>query len=454
MTRLFLLLMVLGLAAGAAAQDAHYWDTQYGTKAELLGGLVVGAPSDISATFYNPAWIALRSDPSLLLTTRALEYSKLTMDSRATGDDAAYSQFRPAPGFLGGRFGPRDVEGWTLSWSYLERMRFRYDASAQLVSAGDTLDTIAEAYRQIETNDNWYGVTFSRKLGERTGLGVTLYGAYRSQHRRDHAFAQGYAPGIGSSTVQLATDFSAWHLRTLAKIGLAFDYRPVSFGVTVTTPSVGLMGGGQMYQSFTASNVDIDDDGVPDEFLAGSTQEDLDSRWKTPLSVAAGASWRSGRWGVHVTAEWFNRVSAFDLIEAAPYTALTHDHELVADYSVELRSVLNFGVGLDHRFSERFAFYGAVRSDFAAQQSETISGVLMSTWDMWHMSAGASYRFLGVELTTGLEYSHGTETAASPPELPDDGVGGGLVDLNEVDVDYRRLKLLLGFDLSALMNSD
>jgi hypothetical protein len=30
----------------AAAQDAHYWTNQYGTRAELLGGLVVGSVVD------------------------------------------------------------------------------------------------------------------------------------------------------------------------------------------------------------------------------------------------------------------------------------------------------------------------------------------------------------------------------------------------------------------------
>ena len=42
------------VAAPAAAQDAHYWSQQYGTRSELLSGAVVGSPQDLSTTFYNP----------------------------------------------------------------------------------------------------------------------------------------------------------------------------------------------------------------------------------------------------------------------------------------------------------------------------------------------------------------------------------------------------------------
>jgi len=38
--------MLLLLATGARAQDTHYWNIQYGTRATLLGGAVIGSVSD------------------------------------------------------------------------------------------------------------------------------------------------------------------------------------------------------------------------------------------------------------------------------------------------------------------------------------------------------------------------------------------------------------------------
>ena len=37
-----------------AAQDAQYWNIQYGPVGQLLGGQVVGSTRDLLATYYNP----------------------------------------------------------------------------------------------------------------------------------------------------------------------------------------------------------------------------------------------------------------------------------------------------------------------------------------------------------------------------------------------------------------
>jgi hypothetical protein len=54
-----------------SAQDTHYWTDQFGTSAELLGGIVVGSVRDLSSTYYNPGAIALSRDENLILNTSA-----------------------------------------------------------------------------------------------------------------------------------------------------------------------------------------------------------------------------------------------------------------------------------------------------------------------------------------------------------------------------------------------
>ena len=46
--------LILVFAGPIHAQDAHYWNNQYGTRAEHVGGLVVGGVLDLSTTYYNP----------------------------------------------------------------------------------------------------------------------------------------------------------------------------------------------------------------------------------------------------------------------------------------------------------------------------------------------------------------------------------------------------------------
>ena len=45
---LFIILFFCYLKIGFA-QDSHYWTNQYGTDAQLLGGLVVGSVNDLSS---------------------------------------------------------------------------------------------------------------------------------------------------------------------------------------------------------------------------------------------------------------------------------------------------------------------------------------------------------------------------------------------------------------------
>ncbi len=75
-TRSFLaMFFAVGLAAGAAAQDAHYWTEQFGNRARLLGGSVVGSARDLSATYYNPGGLALVPTAEILLAGNVFTYT-------------------------------------------------------------------------------------------------------------------------------------------------------------------------------------------------------------------------------------------------------------------------------------------------------------------------------------------------------------------------------------------
>src|SRR5262245_9406973 len=63
-------------ASLAGAQDSNYWTNAYGTRSQLLGGVVVGSPGDISSTYYNPGALALTQSTELLLAGNAYQYQR------------------------------------------------------------------------------------------------------------------------------------------------------------------------------------------------------------------------------------------------------------------------------------------------------------------------------------------------------------------------------------------
>ena len=79
------IILIIGfvLITGSSAQDTHYWNLQYGTRSTLLGGAVIGSVSDMAATYYNPAALALFSAPEILLSGKVYQYNSLSMKNGA-----------------------------------------------------------------------------------------------------------------------------------------------------------------------------------------------------------------------------------------------------------------------------------------------------------------------------------------------------------------------------------
>jgi hypothetical protein len=78
--------MVLALIAGvssASAQDSNYWSSAFGTRSQLLGGVVIGSPGDISAVYYNPGAFALAGAAEILLAGSAYQYQRVSIDNGA-----------------------------------------------------------------------------------------------------------------------------------------------------------------------------------------------------------------------------------------------------------------------------------------------------------------------------------------------------------------------------------
>ena len=71
------------LTARSSAQDTHYWNLQYGTSSNLLGGAVIGSVLDMAATYYNPAALALFPTPKILLSGKVYQLNEITLNNGA-----------------------------------------------------------------------------------------------------------------------------------------------------------------------------------------------------------------------------------------------------------------------------------------------------------------------------------------------------------------------------------
>ena len=150
---------------------------------------------------------------------------------------------------------------------------------------------------------------------------------------------------------------------------------------------------------------------------------------------------------MHFTAEYFASADQSGTLTPEPYTAQSTGEQREWSLGLEQKAVLNFGLGFDHRFNDRLSLYGAGRSDFSSIDENVASDLLMSTWDLWHLSTGAAFQFLGIEFTSGLQYSFGNGVTGRLVDLTDDDPTDATGGYQTTDVRYRRLKAVVGFDL-------
>lgn len=437
----------LALYPGAAgAQDAHYWTNQYGTRAELLGGLVVGSVVDLSATYYNPGALAHVANPTLILTTDAWEIIGIRLDTGSGEEfDLSSTRLRAAPRIFAVQV-PSEESKHKFAVSVLTRHDFDLEVEAGAVIPRDSVTSgatdfvaSAETARRARLSEGWAGITWAYPLSDRVGLGATGFFAIRSRRiRRQLTASLVDTAGTGTATIQY-DDLSYWNVRALAKVGLQFDLDPVQLGVTVTTPGLSLFGGGETKVSFSVINPDTLSTVLDNSELVANIQKGLPSTYRSPLSVAVGAEYDLGRTSLFITGEWFDGVDAYAIVDADPFVGQTTGDTLSADIIQSLDAVINLGVAVEHALSDGVELYGAVFTDRSAYDREAVDPIPIATWDILHFTAGAAFQVGSIDLTVGASYGHGNGES-----LPLDLLG----QPTDIKGSYRSFKLILGFQLA------
>jgi hypothetical protein len=425
--------------AVAGAQDSQYWNVQYGPVAELLGGVVVGSSRDLSATFYNPGALALARDPSLLASVQSFEAVRIKAKSDPPLLDFSDTTVRPSPSLFAFAL-PRSWTGsHTIAISSLTRQDF--DLRLDNWQVTPTRQGAESLFDQSLT-ESWFGLSWAHRAGG-VGLGVTTYVAYRGQRTRKEISGEAaLSPTTGGAGL-LVEDFDYSNYRLLWKAGLSTQHETWDAGLTFTTPAVRLFGSGSA--SYARSAVGADLGTGPTVAVSVQHQDGLESRYQSPWSVAAGGAWRRGRNAFHATAEWFDSVAAFDVLDTTPFAGDAAAAGLVKRLNHQAKSVVNFGAGYQRTVSERFSYYGAFTTDFTFANKDESGTNSLSTWDIYHLTAGTSLVVGNVKLTMGAAYAFGSDQRSVSTLVVPAG-GPPALTPTPLDVKFSRLRVLVGFD--------
>jgi len=443
---------VLLVAGVSSAQDTHYWTQNYGTRGELLQGTVVGSIIDLSSVYYNPGTLALQRNPAVILGTKAFELQTITLEDTKRGVEAPLESrsFGPAPTIFAGIFPPRWLDG-QLAYSVLTRndFDFRLEAVGSGTLAPARADSIVLAGGEVFLDQNmtgvWGGPTWSRAWGK-MGVGVTGFVAYHGQRTRSQLIVQGLRPSGEGAAATFIDNIDYWHFRLVFKAGVAWNYMPLTFGIAATAPGVGLYGRGSALIDFFSVGFDIDNDGVRDTELIANFADDLPADYKSPGSIAGGASYRYKKTTVHTSAEYFGSVDEYEVMPTQVFASPTTGEQYTQSTTLALDNVFNWGVGIEQHVIDWFKVYGSFITDNSAYVPGTSTTVAVSNWDLKHVMGGAAFTFLDTDVTLGIGYSWGSERLREIEHLQTDAEQAGAPDL---DVDallkYRKWNFIIGF---------
>jgi hypothetical protein len=454
-----LLLILTAVPVAALAQDTHYWTNAYGTRGQLVGGVVIGSIVDLSSTFYNPGAITKTPDTNLIITTNAFQLTSIGLEGVFGGNEDVQSwQFGAAPSIFAFRFTDKEKTN-QFAASYLTRYTstlrdslYQIDQRNFLDWTGGGIDDFTGSYNgELRLYEGWGGISWSRALSDGIGIGITQYIAYREQHGTFETIVQGVDPVTQEGGAALVMDeYNYWHVRTLWKLGAFFDYNPITFGISLTTPSIGFFGDGDVFYNRSVINLDIDDDGTPESSLASNYQDDVDITYRSPLSIGAGMSYRFGgplgKSVIHFSLEWFSGLDDYTVIDVEDFTTQTSGETVSNDLTLALSPVLNWGFGFEQIFSDRFTMYGSFIRDGAAYSTTSDSRIALATYDLYHVSWGSAFSIFGLHITFGLGFGFGSTTVHRVPPI-DSIEEGGLPIIDPVDstLKYRRILGLIGF---------
>jgi hypothetical protein len=412
-------------ARPAYSQDAHYWTYQYGTRATLLGGAVIGSVLDLSGTYYNPGGLSLIEDPDTLMAAKVFHYPRVSLTRHGEGGvNINSSNLGPAPSLIAGRFKFKGLGKHWLGYSFLSRQDVRLALSFSSVETRDILpavpgpEIVASEFRMEEKlREPWFGLTWAYRIKDGIGIGVTQYLTVRT-HR---ASAQSMVEALGADG-RLALSFGSRqyfyrNTRILWKIGAAFDFERFTLGLTLTTPSLKLFGRGTTGVNVTVVGIDMDGDGIGDDFLAADYRTGLGSSCRTPVSLAVGTTFKLRRLRVYASAEWFGGSGEFVVIDAEDFEAQSSGERVSTDVTHELASVLNVGLGIEFLVAPKVKTYASFTTDQSAREPGTDTNLSLTDWNIYHFLTGAEFTVRRTALTVGLGYSFGDREVGGRPGI-------------------------------------
>jgi hypothetical protein len=424
----FLLLLLTG--SFISAQDTHYWTQQFGTRSALMGGAVIGGVKNHSVIFYNPGGLGFIDTASLSINADAYTLENIKFEN-ALGQKQDYKSdyLGSIPLLVGGIFRSSPDKKLKIAYGLINPVDFIFDATAridtyqEIVSGNESPgpeEFIAQGSLKSRLKESVGAVGFSRQLNENWSVGISNYFIVRSMNMSRSLYTRMYLNNATNDLVSssFVRELDFFNVRYQAKIGLAYEKKNFSAGITISAPSLNIFGSGVIAVDLIGNNMKIDNSRT--DFLANDRQDKLKSKYKSPVSVSGGINWTANRNYFGLAVQYFGKVAAYDVMQAKPsafvrpaslYDKLQSDQYLRV--KVAAKNVLNVAIGYEHNLNEGVSITASFRTNNSyfdkSLKDEVGLKPEFTSWNIYHMAGGVTLSKGRNQLSLGLLYSFGSD---------------------------------------------
>ncbi|MCX6248221.1 MAG: hypothetical protein NTW10_10840 [Bacteroidetes bacterium] len=426
----FLFILFISISFHTYSQDDHYWAQQFGAISTLMGGAMIGGVRDNTAIFYNPGALGFITIPSLSVDANVYKVDKIFIeDGAGTGLNLNSAQLSIYPQIISGLVSIFRNERLRLSYALLTRqysnvlMNLRYNGEKNSTPEDPDSYIYTGAFDYTnQLNEQWGGLGLGYKINDNLSVGVSGFITYRAQSYQLTNFLRII------DTVNNTLDFGSINndknlkykvFSMLGKFGINYEKGCWRLGLTVTTPAIKLYSSGEIQRE--VSMVLVTDDTLTGSggFAIIDRTDKAKVKFRYPLSIGAGAEYKTEKTQIALSAEYFFGIKPYHLFEPNEdpfvYPPAYKDS---ADSKPYLNSflhvinsskpVLNFAVGFNQRLGKQFSLMAGFRTDFSSFRKSDETDSYLHTggqWDLYHVSLGLSYHKIRNSITAGITYT-------------------------------------------------
>jgi hypothetical protein len=429
-----------------SSQSTNYWTRSFNEESSLLSGAVVGGGSGPTAIYYNPASISEVKASKLSLNASLFSFDMITLkNGLGTGIDINSTKFNIEPRFLSYMIKSKRFDKWSFEIAILNNENGKFLLTESVDDKMDILKGIPGDERYFafykfskQFRDDWGGFGASVRISERLTAGVSMFITVKSlefEHSleinaypledsipENNLAEPLYVASYGSSNYLKFNDY-----RLTWKIGFLYQKDNYSFGMNITTPSLGgiYSDGKRDYRKEQQTNITSPESGepLPDYVIADyQEKENVSVNYKTPFSLAAGFTYyRPDKEQIfYISAEYFSRIEPYRWVEAEESAHIGStgfiSSSLLSEWLTYIngaKALFNAAFGISWKLKQDLQLLGGFRTDFSNKINldyrnfEDFQKLPTIQTNLYHVTCGLSWNILGQDLITGLQYTLG-----------------------------------------------